>query len=76
MLPKQSLFWKHLEALLFSLIFLFSVKAVQDSENSQLSNASKCFQLAKIVQIGAIGFLVSGTMSRTRKILVGHKTPK
>ena len=29
---------------LFSLIFLFSVKTVQNSENGQYQNASKCFQ--------------------------------
>jgi len=37
-------FWNHLEAmevLLFSLICLFIVKTVQNSENSQLPNASK-----------------------------------
>jgi len=31
--------WKHLEVLLFSLICVFSVKTVQNSENSQLPNA-------------------------------------
>jgi len=40
-----------LEVLLFSLICLFSVKTVQNSENSQYiyPNASKCFQIAKTV---------------------------
>jgi hypothetical protein len=36
-----SLFWKHSEAWLFSLICLSSVKTVQNSENSHLPKASK-----------------------------------
>ena len=39
-------FWR---SSLFSLICLFSVKTVQNSENSQYPNASKCFQIAKRV---------------------------
>jgi hypothetical protein len=56
-------FWKHLEVLLFSLICLFSVKTVQNSENSQYPNASKCFQIAKTVQNSENSKLVSGTLS-------------
>jgi|AntAceMinimDraft_12_1070368.scaffolds.fasta_scaffold97649_1 hypothetical protein len=48
---------------LFSLICLFSVKTVQNSENSQYPNASKCFQIAKTVQHSENSFLVSGTLS-------------
>jgi len=46
---KNNYFWTHLEVLLFSLICLFSVKTVQNSENSQYPNASKRFQIAKTV---------------------------
>jgi len=49
--------------LLFSLVCLFSVKTVQNSENSQYPNASKCFQIAKTVQNSENSFLVSGTLS-------------
>ena len=55
-------FWKHLEVLLFSLICLLSVKTVQNSENSQYPNASKCFQIAKTVQNSENSKLVSGTL--------------
>jgi len=39
----------------------FSVKTVQNSENSQYPNASKCFQISKTVQNSENSFLVSGT---------------
>jgi len=56
-------YWKHLEVLLFSLICLFSVKTVQNSENSQYPNACKCFQIAKTVRNSENSKLVSGTLS-------------
>jgi len=50
MLPNASYFWNHLEVLLFSLsVCLFSVETVQNCENRQYPNASKCFQIAKTV---------------------------
>jgi len=57
------LLWKHLEAWLLSLIGLFSIKSAQNCENSQLLDASKCFQLTKTVENSENSFLVSITLS-------------
>ena len=65
---KNIYFWNLLEVLLFSLICLFSVKTVQNSENSQYPNASKqrkqsvskCFQM---LPNSENSFLVSGILS-------------
>jgi hypothetical protein len=65
-----------LEVLLFSLICLFSVKTVQNSENSQYPNASKRFQIAKTVQNSENSKLVSGTLSQLCYIYRLHRTLK
>jgi len=62
-------FWKHLGVLLLSLICIFSVKAVQNSENSQLPNASKYIIISENI------FLVSGTLSYFINLLC-HITQK
>ena len=72
---KNNYFWNHLEVLLFSLICLFSVKTVQNSENSQYPNASKCFQIAKTVQNSENSFLVSGTLSYKFQVLAANVPP-
>jgi len=63
MVPKINIFGSIWRSSVFSLICLFSVRTVQNSENSQYLNASKCFQIAKTVQNSENSFLVSGTLS-------------
>jgi hypothetical protein len=62
----SSLFWKNLEAYLFSLLCLFSVNTVQNSENSELPDASKCFQTAKTVQMSYKTVSWSQSLRHTR----------